>query len=367
MPELNDEHHMKMALRLARRGLGKTSPNPMVGAVIVKNGRVIGKGYHERFGGPHAEINAIKNAEGKINGATLYVTLEPCCHQGKKTPPCLDTLLKYKWRRVVIGTTDPNPRVNGRSVGILKQRGIKTRTGVLDEECQKLNEVYFKYIQTGMPFVTLKCAQTLDGRIATTTGDSRWISSQPARKYAHMLRSQHDAVMVGVGTVLQDDPQLTVRLAKGRNPVRIVADSKLRIPLKAKMLQEQEAARTIIATTSKADKKKLSTLKRMDIEVLTVKSDRAGDVDLKDLLEEMGRRDISSVLVEGGAKTITSFLRQRLADRVIAIIAPKVMGKGVEAVGELGIRKVKQALRLSFQRVYRRGEDLVIEASFNKH
>ena len=367
MSKLNDEHYMKMALRLARRGLGKTSPNPMVGAVIVKNGRVIGKGYHERFGGPHAEINAIKNAGGKINGATLYVTLEPCCHQGKKTPPCLDTLLKYKWRRVVIGTTDPNPRVNGRSVGILKQRGIKTRTGVLDEECQKLNEVYFKYIQTGMPFVTLKCAQTLDGRIATTTGDSRWISSQPARKYAHMLRSQHDAVMVGVGTVLQDDPQLTVRLAKGRNPVRIVADSKLRIPLKAKILQEQEAARTIIATTSKADKKKLSTLKRMDIEVLTVKSDRAGDVDLKDLLEELGRRDISSVLAEGGAKTITSFLRQRLADRVIAIIAPKVMGKGVEAVGELGIRKVKQALRLSFQRVYRRGEDVIIEASFIKH
>jgi diaminohydroxyphosphoribosylaminopyrimidine deaminase/5-amino-6-(5-phosphoribosylamino)uracil reductase len=367
MSKLNDEHYMKMALRLARRGLGKTSPNPMVGAVIVKNRKIIGQGYHERFGGPHAEINAIKNAEGDLNSATLYVTLEPCCHQGKKTPPCLDTLLKYKWRRVVIGTTDPNPRVNGRSVEIIKQRGIETRTGVLEEECQKLNEVYFKHIQTGIPFVTLKFAQTLDGRIATVTGDSRWISSEPSLKWAHRLRSYHDAVMVGVGTVIKDDPQLTVRLVKGRNPVRIVADSKLRIPLKAKILKEQEVARTIIATTTKADKKKLSALKRMDIEVLTVKSDKAGDVDLKDLLKELGRRNISSVLVEGGAETITSFLQQRLADRVIAIVAPKVMGKGVEAVGELGVRQVKQSLKLSFERVYRRGEDVIIEASFIKH
>jgi diaminohydroxyphosphoribosylaminopyrimidine deaminase/5-amino-6-(5-phosphoribosylamino)uracil reductase len=351
MPKLDDEYYMKLALRLARRGLGKTSPNPMVGAVIVKNSKIIGQGYHQRFGGPHAEVNAIKNAKGDINGATLYVTLEPCCHKGKKTPPCLDTLLKYQWKRVVIGTIDPNPRVNGRSVEILKRKGVETKVGVLKEECQKLNEAYFKYIQTGIPFVTVKFAQTLDGRIATATGDSRWISSETSLKWAHRLRSQHDAVLVGVDTVLKDDPQLTVRLVKGRTPLRIVADSKLRIPLKAKVLKEQGMAHTIVASTSKANQKKLAALKRMGIGVLTIKKDNDGMVDLRALLRVLGRQNISSVLVEGGATTITSFTRQRLADKVIVIIAPKIIGKGVEAVGDLGIREVKNALKLSLDRV----------------
>ncbi len=362
MPSLNDEYHMKLALRLARRGLGKTSPNPMVGAVIVKNGKIVGQGYHQRFGGPHAEINAIKNARGDINGATLYVTLEPCCHKGKKTPPCLDTLLKYGWKRVVIGTIDPNPKVSGRSVEILKRKGIETKVGVLKEECQKLNEVYFKYIQTAMPFVTLKFAQTLDGRIATATGDSRWISSEPSLKWAHRLRSQHDAVLVGVGTVVKDNPQLTVRLVKGRNPLRIVADSKLRIPLHAKILRDLENAPTIIAVTSHADNEKVFALNVMGIEVLTIKKDKDGMVDLKDLLRELGKRNISSVLVEGGATTVTSFIRQRLADRIIVIMALKLVGKGIEAVGELGIREVNKALKLSLERVYRRGEDMIVEA-----
>jgi diaminohydroxyphosphoribosylaminopyrimidine deaminase/5-amino-6-(5-phosphoribosylamino)uracil reductase len=362
MPDSNDEYYMKQALRLARRGLGKTSPNPMVGAVIVKNSKVIGQGYHERFGGPHAEINAINNTKGNINGATLYITLEPCCHQGKKTPPCLDTLLKYKWEKVVIGTIDPNPKVNGRSIEILKQKGIETKAGVLREECQSLNEVYFKYIQTGIPFVTLKYAQTMDGRIATITGDSRWISSEPSLKWAHRLRSLHDAVLVGVGTVLKDDPQLTVRLVRGRNPLRVVADSRLRIPLSAGILREQEIAPTIIAATSQADIEKKLALNVMGIEVLTVEEDSEGMIGLKDMLQKLGKKNISSVLVEGGATTITSFIRQWLADKLVVIMAPKIMGKGVEAVGDLGVLQVGRAMKLSFEKVYRRGEDIVVEA-----
>jgi len=355
---------MKLALRLARKGLGKTSPNPMVGAVIVKNAKIIGQGYHERFGGPHAEINAINDVNGDLNGATLYVTLEPCCHKGKKTPPCLDALLKYKWKRVVIGTIDPNPKVNGRSIEILKQKGIKAKVGVLKEECQSLNEVYFKYIQTGIPFVTLKFAQTLDGRIATSTGDSKWISSEPSLKWAHKLRSLHDAVLVGVGTVVKDDPQLTVRLVKGRNPTRVVADSRLRIPLNSKILKDVETVPTFIAATAQADIEKTFALNVMGIEVLTTGEDSEGMVDLKELLRKLGQRNISSVLVEGGATTITSFLRQGLADKVVAIMAPKIVGKGVETVEDLGILKVGRALKLSFDKIYRKGEDLIIEASF---
>jgi diaminohydroxyphosphoribosylaminopyrimidine deaminase/5-amino-6-(5-phosphoribosylamino)uracil reductase len=362
MSEPNDEYYMKMALRLAQRGLGETSSNPMVGALIVKGGKVIGQGYHKRFGSPHAEINAVSDAKGDLNGATLYVTLEPCCHKGKKTPPCLDTLLKYNWKRVVVGTADPNPKVNGRSIEILKQQGIETKVGVLQEECQRLNEAYFKYIQTGIPFVTLKFAQTLDGRIATATGDSKWISSEPSLKLAHRLRSLYDAVLVGVGTVLKDDPQLTVRLVKGRNPLRIVADSRLRIPLSSKILKDLEIAPTTIVTTPQVDREKASSLKRMGIDVLTTGEDSEGMVDLKDLLQKLGKKNISSVLVEGGATTITSFIRQRLADKIVAIIAPKIMGKGVEAVGDLGILKVDRALKLSFDKVYRKGEDVIIEA-----
>jgi len=359
---LSDEYFMRKALRLARRGLGKTSPNPMVGALIVRNGEIIGQGYHRRFGGNHAEIDAIQDAGGEIGGATLYVTLEPCCHHQKKTPPCLDALLRGNIGRVVIGTVDPNPLVNGRSIEILNQRGIETKVGVLEEECRELNEVYTKYMQTGLPLVTLKFAQTLDGRIASSTGDSQWIGSESSRMLAHRLRSLHDAILVGVGTVLTDDPLLTVRLVRGRNPIRIVADSGLRIPLRARVLRAQDVAPTIIATTLQADEAKLSSLKEMGVEVLTVDEDETGAIDLKGLLKILGNKGISSVLVEGGAGIITSMLHQRLVDKVMIFIAPKIMGKGIEAVADLGISDVANALKLSFVKTYRRGEDLVIEA-----
>ncbi|MFC1965125.1 bifunctional diaminohydroxyphosphoribosylaminopyrimidine deaminase/5-amino-6-(5-phosphoribosylamino)uracil reductase RibD [Chloroflexota bacterium] len=356
-----NEDYMKLALRLARKGLGKTSPNPMVGAIIVKDNQIIGRGYHHSFGGKHAEINAIENAGESIDGAALYVTLEPCSYHGK-TPPCVDAIIGNNVGRVVIGTLDPNPLVSGKGAEILRRHGIETEVGVLEEECRSLNEAHFKYMTTGMPLVTVKFAQTLDGRIATATGDSQWISSAESQRLAHKLRATNDAIMVGIGTILADDPQLTVRLVKGRNPSRIILDSRSRIPLDSKIVRSQGAAPTIIATTSRADKEKLSRLREMGIEVLVTREDEAGEIDLCHLFRTLGQRGISSVLVEGGAGVITSLLRRNLADKLVIIIAPKIMGKGTEAVGELNITDVNQALKLTFRKTYRMGEDLIIEA-----
>jgi diaminohydroxyphosphoribosylaminopyrimidine deaminase/5-amino-6-(5-phosphoribosylamino)uracil reductase len=356
-----DEEYMKLALRLARRGSGKTSPNPMVGAVIVKGGRVIGRGYHHYFGSNHAEVNAIENASEDTSGSTMYVTLEPCCHYGK-TPPCVDAIIRSNIGKVVIGTLDPFPEMRGKSLEVLSQHGIETKVGVLEAECLALNEMYFKYTTTGLPFVKVKIAQTLDGRIATITKSSRWISSPESRRLAHRLRARHDAILVGVGNVLTDNPELTTRLVRGRNPTRIILDSRLRIPLGSKVLANQEAARTLVAATPAADKEKAVALRRMGIEVLMVPPDAQGRVDLNKLLKALAQRQISSVLVEGGAETITSFLRQNLVDKLVVFIAPKLMGKGIEAVGELNIKEVDKALKLRFDRVYRSGEDIVIEA-----
>jgi len=356
---------MSLALRLARKGLGKTSPNPVVGAVVVKDNRIIGRGYHHYFGGDHAEIDAFKNTKESLKGATLYVTLEPCCHQGKKTPPCTDAIIREKIGRVVIGTKDPNPKVSGKGIKILNEHGIETKVGVLEKECLAPNEVYIKYMSTGFPFVTLKFAQTLDGRIATATGDSKWISSEPFRRLAHRLRAVHDAVMVGIDTVLTDDPELTVRLVKGRNPTRVILDSKLRIPLNAKVITTADLAPTIIATTSPADEKKAPQLRETGAEVLEVQADAAGKVDLRELLKLLARRHISSVLVEGGSGVITAFLCQKLVDKLVVAVVPKIMGRGIEAVGDLNIREVSQVLKLDFRKVYRVGEDVVIEAKIN--
>ncbi len=358
---MQDEDYMKRALRLARRGLGSTSPNPMVGAVIVREGRIIGEGYHRRFGGAHAEVNAFQSAKESPEGATIHVTLEPCSHYGK-TPPCVDALIQSRVRRVVIGVLDPNPLVSGKGVEILQRHGIKTRVGVLENECRSLNEAHFKYMTSGMPLVTLKLAQTLDGRIATASGSSQWISSAQFHRLGHKLRAVSDAVMVGIGTVLADDPRLTVRLVKGRHPLRVILDSALRVPLEAEVVTSREA-QTLIATTPRADEQKLSELRRMGVEVLVEPTDASGWVDLRHLLGVLGQRNITSVLVEGGAGVVTSLLLQNLADKLVIALAPKIMGKGIEAVGELNTGDVSQTLKLSFGRVYRLGDDLVIEAS----
>jgi len=354
---------MRLALGLARKGRGFVSPNPMVGAVIVKKGRIIGKGYHKYFGGDHAEINAIKNAGGNVAGATLYVTLEPCCHEGK-TPPCVNSIIENKIARVVIGTTDSNPLVCLEGVNCLRNSGIDVKTGVLENECRQLNEMFFHYMETGMPFVTIKYAQTLDGRIATATGNSRWISSEASLKFAHRLRAEHDAILVGRKTVERDNPELTVRLVHGRNPLRVIVDSKLTISPKAKVIQNISLAPTLIATVKKSDDHRFRKLSRLGVELLSVDADVQGRVDLKKLFKLLGERKISSIMIEGGAQIITSILKKNLANRMVTVIAPKIIGKGIETVGDLNIRNLDSAKKLSIRKILKRGDDIILDSQF---
>jgi diaminohydroxyphosphoribosylaminopyrimidine deaminase / 5-amino-6-(5-phosphoribosylamino)uracil reductase len=355
-----DELYMKRALKLAKKGEGRTSPNPMVGAVIVNENRIVGEGYHHCCGEEHAEINAIKSASESIKGSTFYVTLEPCTHHGR-TPPCVDALIAASPARVVIGTADPNPLVAGGGIKTLEKHGIQTTQGVLAEECRELNERFFKFMETGIPFITLKYAQSIDGRIATATGHSRWISSPASLNYAHKLRSIHDGILVGIGTVMNDNPDLTVRMVKGRSPIRIIIDQYLKIPLEANVLKNQDKAKTVIATTVKADSQKASRLMQMGIEILTVDSVKDNRVDLQNLLAELGKLGITSVLIEGGASIITSVLRNRLADRLVIIIAPKIVGRGIEAVGNLNIARIDDAYRLSYRKIVRKDDDIIID------
>lgn len=363
---MTDEFYMKRALRLALKGEAWVSPNPMVGAVIVKKGSIIGEGYHEKFGGNHAEINAINHATEPIKGATIYINLEPCTHYGK-TPPCIERITAARPARVVIGTPDPNPVVAGKGIEALKRHGIKTTVGVLEELCNELNERFFRFMRTGIPFVTLKFAQSIDGRIATASGQSRWISSEQSLKFAHALRSHHDAVLIGSGTLSKDDPELTARLVKGRNPLRVVVDSHLHISLDARILKDQDGAKTIVATTVHASRDKRAQLIDRGIEVMAVDTDKDRRVDLTRLLFELGKRNISSVLVEGGAAIITSMLVEQIPDRVVIIIAPKIIGKGVEAVGNLGTKNIDESPTLHYTKIRRLGDDLIVDGRIKKN
>ena len=365
---MNDEQYMKRAILLARRGSYAVSPNPMVGAVIVKNGRIIAEGYHHRCGAAHAEVVAIKNAttgrdeaHSSINGADFFLTLEPCCHFGK-TPPCTDAILAQMPARVIIGCLDPNPLVAGKGVKILKKAGIKITVGVMEDACRKLNEKFFKFMQTKIPFVTVKFAQSIDGRIATTSGDSRWISSETSRRYAHKLRSANDAILVGRGTIAQDNSRLTTRMFRGRNPLRIVVDSNLAISLDAEILKEQMAAKTIIFTRKDANKEKIKALTAYGVEVIAI-AVRNNRLDIRALLAELGRRNVSSLLVEGGAEIITTFLKEKLADKALIFIAPKIVGDGINAVGNLGTDKIASAIALRETTFKQLGGDIVIEAT----
>ena len=364
MNNVNDEYYMKLAIALAQKGCGYVSPNPMVGAVIVKNGRIIGRGYHKRFGGNHAEINALKNAAEDVAGSTLYVTLEPCCHEGK-TPPCIDSIIEHKIARVVIGTIDSNPLVSCQGINYLQSRGIEVKTGVLEPECRQLNEVFFHFMETGLPFITIKYAQTLDGRIATAAGESQWISSEASLKFTHQLRAAHDAILVGAGTVIKDNPELTVRLVRGRNPLRVIVDSELKISQQAKIFQNISLAKTLIATIKTATDPQFQRLADSGVEIITIKADKKGNVDLKKLFKILAGRNISSILIEGGAQIITSVLKNNLANRLVTIIAPKIIGSGIEAVGDLNIRKLSSAKILSIQKVLRRGDDIIVDSRTN--
>jgi diaminohydroxyphosphoribosylaminopyrimidine deaminase / 5-amino-6-(5-phosphoribosylamino)uracil reductase len=334
MMKNDDEKYMNMALRLAEKAKGRTSPNPMVGAVVVKGGRVIASGYHHEAGKPHAEAIALKKAGTNAKGATLYVTLEPCSHTNKRTPPCTPLVLQSKVKRVVVSMIDPNPRVSGGGIKTLRKEGLEVVTGVLDTAAKKLNEAYIKYITTGTPFVTLKIAQTLDGKIATASGESKWITGEKAREEGHRLRNSNDAILVGINTVLKDNPSLTTRITGGRDPIRVIVDSRLRIPLNAKVVTQRSSAKTCIATLDTMPKHKLVKLLDAGAEILLARG-RKGHIDLKYLMKMLGSFGITSVLIEGGAEVNASALKSGIVDKVVMFIAPRLM-TGTDSLCSIG-------------------------------
>lgn len=363
-----DSKYMKRSLELAERGAGYTNPNPLVGAVMVKEGRIIGEGYHEIYGGPHAEVNAFRHATEDVKGATMYVTLEPCSHHGK-TPPCANAIVEKGIKKVIIGLKDPNPLVAGRGIKILTENGIEVVTGVLEEEGRKQNEIFLKYIITGLPFCIMKTAMTLDGKIAAYTGDAKWITGELSRKYVHQLRHRVAGIMVGVGTVLADDPFLTTRLehGQGRDAARIIIDSNARIPTEAKVLTLQSNAKTIIAVTDKADSGKIRTLTDKGVEIITTPQ-KNGRVDLAFLMKELGERKIDSILLEGGSELNYSALEEGIVDKVNAFIAPKIIGgnSAKTPVGGEGKAYISEATPLKDIDFHRFGDDIMIEGYVRK-
>ena len=360
---------MKEALDLSLLGAGFTSPNPLVGAVIVKDERIIGEGYHQHYGGSHAEVNAIKNSTEKVVGATIYVTLEPCSHYGK-TPPCADLLVENKFKRVVIATLDPNPLVAGKGVEILRKKGIEVVVGVMEEEALKINEAFIKYISTKKPFCILKTAMTLDGKIATHTGESKWITNEKSREYVHEIRNKVTGIMVGVDTVIQDNPSLTTRLTnkEGNDPIRIIVDSTLRVPLEAKVLKMNSGKRTIIATTDRADDSKLKELKKYQNVQVVVMPSKDLRVDLTYLMKWLGEQNIDSILVEGGSTLNFSMIEDGLIDKVVSFIAPKILGgdQAKTPIGGRGIANIVDAIILRDFKVSTFEEDIMIESYIRK-
>nr|WP_255448845.1 bifunctional diaminohydroxyphosphoribosylaminopyrimidine deaminase/5-amino-6-(5-phosphoribosylamino)uracil reductase RibD [Selenomonas sp. mPRGC5] len=326
---LQDEDFMRVALQMARNAEGRTSPNPLVGAVIVRDGRIVAAGWHRKAGTPHAEVHALNMAGDLARGATLYVTLEPCAHYGR-TGPCAKAVAEAGIARVVIAMRDPNPLVAGKGIKILEDAGVQVTCGVLEEEAIALNEVFLKWITTKMPFVVLKTAMTLDGKIATATGESQWITNETSRRRVHELRDIYDGILAGIGTVLKDDPSLTTRIPgrKGKNAIRIIVDSQARTPLTAKVVTDG-AAPTIVAVTEQAPKERVQALKEAGVEIITAGSGE--HVDLKALMAKLGEREICSVFVEGGGRVNFSLLAAGLVDKVQAFIAPKLIG-GREAL-----------------------------------
>ena len=369
----SDRLYMKRALYLAARGKGKTNPNPMVGAVIVNQGRVVGEAYHHQAGKPHAEILALHQAGPRARGGVLYVTLEPCCHTHKRTPPCVPLLIQSGLTRVCVAMADPNSLVSGQGVQKLKRAGLEVVVGVLEEEAQQLNEVYRHWISTGRPFVILKGAMTLDGKIATKTGQSKWITGEQARRDVHRVRGQADAVMVGIGTVVADNPELSARGSKhastqrmGRQPVRVILDSHLRIPLKAKVLSWVHEQPTIVCTTAQASPQKIQTLKDRGIQVWVLPK-KSGMVSLKAALGKLGKAGMSTVLIEGGSTLNASALHEGLVNQVRLYVAPQLLG-GQDAkslIGGVSPKTMGQAWPLVNPELKKIGQDWLVMGSLN--
>ena len=361
-----DRQYMKMALELAQKGMGFTAPNPMVGAVIVKNGRIIGQGYHRKYGGLHAEREALAACTEEPEGASIYVTLEPCCHYGKQ-PPCVNAILEAGIRRVIIGSSDPNPLVAGKGIRILKDHGIEVTENILKEECDKLNEAFFYYIQNKKPYVVMKYAMTMDGKIAAYTGESKWVTGEAARIHVQEQRLKYTGIMVGVGTVLADDPMLTCRLENSRNPVRIICDSHLRTPLTSKIVRTAETIPTILASSSK-DQQKIKNYEELGCQVLYV-PEKNGHIDLNRLMELLGAAKIDSILLEGGGSLNWSALECGIVQKVQTYIAPKLFG-GEEAktpVEGKGFPDPASAVLLKNSEIIRLGDDFLIESEVKRN
>lgn len=352
--------YMKLAIQLAKMTIGQTSPNPAVGAVVVKDGEIVGVGAHLKAGEAHAEVNALKMAGDRAEGATIYVTLEPCSHFGK-TPPCADLIIEKKLKKVVIASNDPNPLVAGRGIEKMRNAGIEVETEFMKDEADALNPFFFHFIKERTPFVTLKIATSLDGKTATVSGESRWITGEASRRDGHELRHRHDAILVGIGTVLADNPQLTARLEEGaRQPTRIVLDTHLRIPAGARLLTDNSAP-TWIFTGADIDNKKAEQIRRGHVDIIKLNT---SDINIKDVLKYLGEKGVTSLLVEGGATIHGSFLQAKAFDQVIAYLAPKLIGgqTAAAAIGGTGIEHLADVPELSIIHVGRLGDDIKITA-----
>lgn len=358
------EEYMRRALELARKGEGHTSPNPMVGCVVVKDGRIISEGYHEKYGEFHAERNALTRCTEDTTGADLYVTLEPCCHQGK-TPPCTDIIIEKKIARVFVGSMDSNPLVAGKGVQILRDHGIYVETGILDAECRKLNEVFYHYIATKTPFVVMKYAMTLDGKIACATGDSKWVTGEIARTQVHRMRGRYRGIMVGIGTVLADDPMLNCRVEGGVDPVRIICDSNLHIPTESQIVKTASDIETIVACSQEAleserKQEKIRRLREAGIQIIGTEG--AHGVNLVELMKKLGEQNIDSILLEGGGTLNASALEDGIVNKVYAYIAGKLIG-GMDArspVEGMGIDRMADAITLQNMEIEKLGDDFCI-------
>ena len=358
---MTDQNYMLQAIQLAKQGEGWTNPNPMVGAVIVKNGRIIGKGYHKKCGELHAERNAIASLTESAEGATIYVTLEPCCHYGK-TPPCTEAIIEQKIKRVVIGSRDPNPKVSGKGIKMLQEAGIEVIEDFMREECDRLNPVFFHYITTKTPYVVMKYAMTLDGKIATKTGASKWITGEAARAEVQHMRHRYMGIMAGIGTVLADDPMLNVRVEGWKSPIRILCDSGLRIPLDGQIVKRAGQYRTIVADAeSENPEAKRQRLHDMGVETICC-PDENTQVDLKKLMKYLGEEGIDSILLEGGGTLNDSALRAGIVQEVQAFIAPKLFGgmNSKTPVEGIGVRFPSEAVKLKCTDICQIGEDIRI-------
>jgi len=366
---VKDEQCMHVALSLARKGMGTTSPNPMVGAVLVKGNSIVGKGYHRKAGMPHAEIVALSDAKGAAKGATLYVNLEPCVHVGR-TPPCVNSIIASGVRRVVVAMLDPNPQMNGRGIDTLKKAGIEVKVGLLEEEAKRLNEAFVVYMEKKRPFFTLKGAVSLDGKIATKTCDSKWISNEESRKYVNKLRSAVDAIMVGINTVILDNPLLVPKIARPKKlPVRIILDSKLRIPFSCDVVKTSEKYKTWVFTAEDSRSDKEAKLRSMGLEVIRVPKDDSGRVSPKSVCEELFRREIMHVLLEGGGEINSGLLKDNLIDKVLLFYAPIMIGgKGAyNLIGGKGVDFLKDAYKIDVASVKRFKEDICVEGYVHRN